>query len=41
MINDWHRQVPPAMAIAASFILRSLNAIEEFYILFCMDLDFL
>jgi hypothetical protein len=29
MIYDWQRQVPPAMAIAASFILRSVNAIEE------------
>ena len=28
-IYDWQRQVPPAMAIAASFILRSVNAIEE------------
>jgi hypothetical protein len=28
-IYDWQRQGPPAMAIAASFILRSINSIEE------------
>jgi hypothetical protein len=29
MMYDWQRQVPPAIAIAASFILRSVNAMEE------------